>query len=96
MIGKTAFSISQDDTRPHLASVFFESDGETARMISTDGHRLSKFGKALAKGPKLASGVLIPRKGVAEIRRAIEGQRGRVRDRDCTRGTSCFAPTTCC
>ena len=74
MIGKTAFSISQDDTRPHLASVFFESDGETARMVSTDGHRLSKFGKALAKGPKLASGVLIPRKGVAEIRRAIEGR----------------------
>jgi DNA polymerase-3 subunit beta len=74
MIGKTVFSISQDDTRPHLASVLFEADGESARMISTDGHRLSKFGKTLAKGPKLASGVLIPRKGVAEIRRAIEGR----------------------
>jgi len=74
MIGKTLFSISQDDTRPHLASVLFESDGETARMVSTDGHRLSKVGKAMASGPKLATGVLIPRKGVAEIRRAIEGR----------------------
>jgi len=57
--------------------VFFESDGEMARMVSTDGHRLSKFGKALAKGPKLASGVLIPRKGVGEIRRALKVGRRR-------------------
>ena len=74
MIGKTAFSISQDDTRPHLASVLFESDGQTGRMVSTDGHRLTKFGRALVNGPKLASGVLIPRIGVGEIRRAIEGR----------------------
>jgi DNA polymerase-3 subunit beta len=74
MIGKTVFSISQDDTRPHLACVLFESDGENARMISTDGHRLSKVGKAFVNGPKLASGVLIPRKGVAEIRRTLEGR----------------------
>jgi DNA polymerase-3 subunit beta len=74
MIGKTVFSISLDDTRPHLACVLFESDGENARMISTDGHRLSKVGKALVNGPKLASGVLIPRKGVAEIRRTLEGR----------------------
>jgi DNA polymerase III subunit beta len=74
MIGKTLFSISQDDTRPHLASVLFESDGEVARMVSTDGHRLSKAGKAMVNGPKLATGVLIPRKGVGEIRRTIEGR----------------------
>jgi DNA polymerase III subunit beta len=74
MIGKTLFSISQDDTRPHLASVLFESDGEMARMVSTDGHRLSKVGRAMPKGPKLETGVLIPRKGVSEIRRAIEGR----------------------
>src|SRR3954467_10304935 len=72
MIGKTLFSVSQDETRQHLAGVLFESDGTTARMVSTDGHRLSKVGRALPGGPKLAEGVLIPRKGVIEIRRAIE------------------------
>jgi DNA polymerase-3 subunit beta len=41
-------------------------------MVSTDGHRLSKAGHALAGGPKLATGVLIPRKGIVELRRAIE------------------------
>jgi DNA polymerase-3 subunit beta len=72
MIAKTIFSVSLDETRQHLSGVLFESDGATARMVSTDGHRLSKVGRAMAGGPKLAAGVLIPRKGVVELRRAIE------------------------
>jgi DNA polymerase-3 subunit beta len=72
MIGKTVFSISQDETRQHLAGVLFESDGTTARMVSTDGHRLSKVGRPLAGGPKLSTGILIPRKGIIEMRRALE------------------------
>src|SRR4051794_16010917 len=74
MISKTIFSVSQDETRQHLAGVLFESDGQNARMVSTDGHRLSKVGRAMAGGPVLPSGVIIPRKGVAEIRRALEGR----------------------
>jgi len=72
MISKTIFSVSTDETRQHLSGVLFESDGTSARMVSTDGHRLSKVGRALVGGPKLSEGVLIPRKGVVEIRRAIE------------------------
>ena len=74
MIAKTIFSVSQDETRQHLAGVLFESDGVTARMVSTDGHRLSKVSRPLAGGPKLASGVLIPRKGIVEVRRALEAR----------------------
>lgn len=74
MIAKTIFSVSTDETRQHLSGVLFESDGSTARMVSTDGHRLSKVGRSLPGGPKLTSGVLIPRKGVLEIRRAIESR----------------------
>ncbi len=76
MIAKTIISISQDETRPHLASVLFESDGENATMVSTDGHRLSKVSCAMPDGPKLPGGVLLPRKGIAEIRRALEGTSG--------------------
>src|SRR5215831_7966842 len=72
MIAKTIFSVSTDETRQHLSGVLFESDGAMARMVSTDGHRLSKVGRATPGGPKLADGVLIPRKGVIELRRAIE------------------------
>jgi DNA polymerase-3 subunit beta len=74
MIAKTIFSVSLDETRQHLSGVLFESDGNTARMVSTDGHRLSKVGRPMPGGPKLATGVLIPRKGVAELRRAIESR----------------------
>jgi DNA polymerase III subunit beta len=73
MLGKTAFSVSSDETRQHLAGVLLESDGKTARMVSTDGHRLSKISRDLPGGPVLERGVLIPRKGVGEIRRVLEG-----------------------
>ncbi len=76
MIGKTILSVSQDETRPHLASVLFESDGDTATMVSTDGHRLSKISRPMPGGPKLATGGLLPRKGLSEIRRALEGNEG--------------------
>jgi len=76
MIGKTLISVSQDETRPHLASVLLESDGEKATMVSTDGHRLSKISCLMPEGPKLGAGVLLPRKGIAEIRRALEGNEG--------------------
>lgn len=77
MIGKTIFSVSQDETRQHLAGVLFECDGQKALMVSTDGHRLSKIGRAMPGGPKLpAGGIIIPRKGLAEIRRVLEGREG--------------------
>jgi DNA polymerase-3 subunit beta len=76
MIGKTIFSVSTDDTRHHLSGIFFECDGKLARMVSTDGHRLSKVERAIGDGPCLEKGVIIPRKGVMEIRRLIEGVTG--------------------
>src|ERR1700760_1591744 len=78
MIAKTFFSISTDETRYHLNGVLFESDGATARMVSTDGHRLSKIERPLDGGPKLSQGIIIPRKGLMELRRALENAAGEV------------------
>src|SRR6201994_1559918 len=78
MIAKTFFSISTDETRYHLNGVLFESDGAIARMVSTDGHRLSKVERPLADGPKLATGIIIPRKGLMEVRRQLESADGKV------------------
>jgi DNA polymerase-3 subunit beta len=41
-------------------------------MVSTDGHRLSKVERTIANGPKLSAGVIIPKKGLLEIRRVLE------------------------
>jgi DNA polymerase-3 subunit beta len=77
MIAKTFFSISTDETRYHLNGVLFECDGKLARMVSTDGHRLSKIERPL-EAPKLAQGIIIPRKGLMELRRALENADGQV------------------
>src|SRR5262249_28335262 len=78
MIDKTLFSVSNDETRFHLNGVLFESDGAKARMISTDGHRLSKVERTLTGGPALAAGVIIPKKGLVEIKRAVDGEKNAV------------------
>jgi DNA polymerase III subunit beta len=78
MIAKTFFSISTDETRYHLNGVLFESDGKVGRMVSTDGHRLSKVERPLEGGPKLAQGIIIPRKGLMEVRRALETADGQI------------------
>jgi DNA polymerase III subunit beta len=72
MIERTLFSVCNDETRFHLNGVYFESDGSKARMVSTDGHRLSKVERTIANGPKLSAGVIIPKKGLLEIRRVLE------------------------
>jgi DNA polymerase III subunit beta len=76
MIDKTLFSVSSDETRFHLNGVLFESDGQKGRMVSTDGHRLSKIEKTLTGGPQLSAGVIIPKKGLTEIKRAVDGVSG--------------------
>lgn len=72
MIDRTLFSVCNDETRFHLNGVLFESDGTTARMVSTDGHRLSKVERKLEGAPQLTAGVILPKKGVVEIKRLLE------------------------
>ncbi len=71
MIERTLFSVCNDETRFHLNGVLFEATGEISRMVSTDGHRLSKVERRLAS-PKLTSGVIIPKKGLLEMKRLLE------------------------
>ncbi|MGH7929129.1 MAG: DNA polymerase III subunit beta [Candidatus Binatia bacterium] len=72
MIERTIFSVSTDETRYSLNGVFVEqSAGDTVRMVSTDGHRLAFEEQALgALG--LSKGVILPRKGLGELRKLLE------------------------
>lgn len=72
MIERTLFSVCNDETRFHLNGVYFESDGSKSRMVSTDGHRLSKVERTIANGVKLSAGIIIPKKGLLEIRRVLD------------------------
>jgi DNA polymerase-3 subunit beta len=71
LIAGTHFSISNDETRPHLSSALFEWDGDTVRMVTTDGHRLSKA-EVKVEGRSGTGSMLIPLKGVNELRRLCD------------------------
>ncbi|CAN5383599.1 DNA polymerase III subunit beta [soil metagenome] len=82
MIEKTIYSVSNDETRYYLNGVFFERINKDAvstfRMVATDGFRLSivdremKLAEAQRESAFPATGVIIPRKGLFEIRKMLE------------------------
>ncbi len=83
VLDQTLFSIAPDDNRYGLNGAHFEevtgTDGTALlRVVATDGNRLSwsqaPFSGELAIGRKS----LVPRKGLAEVRRLVEGMKGEV------------------
>jgi DNA polymerase-3 subunit beta len=71
LIAKTYFSISTDETRAHLNSALFEWDGDIVRMVTTDGHRLSKM-EVRVVGRQATATMLIPLKAIQELRRLCD------------------------
>jgi DNA polymerase-3 subunit beta len=71
LISRTYLSISTDETRAHLNSALFEWDGEIVRMVTTDGHRLSKM-EASVTGRQASTVMLIPLKAILELRRLCD------------------------
>ncbi len=75
LIARTHFSISSDETRPNVNSGLFEWTGKRVRMVSTDGHRLSKMDITVADSDgRLA--MLLPLKAVNELRRLCDEAKG--------------------
>lgn len=79
MIERTIFAVSTDETRYSLNGVFVEEgEGGKVRMVATDGHRLAFDEKPLGSFG-LAKGVILPRKGLAELKKLLEsGEDGAV------------------
>ncbi|MFT3712780.1 MAG: DNA polymerase III subunit beta [Archangium sp.] len=73
MIKKSSYAISNDETRYILNGVFFEPrENGKVRMVATDGHRLALVERELSGDFKLKSGVIIPRKGLFELKRLLD------------------------
>lgn len=79
LIRKTSFAVSNDQLRKNLTGVFFEvnkdSDRRSLRMVATDGHRLATADADIdvENLAGLEKGIIIPRKGLSEIRKNLEG-----------------------
>lgn len=84
MIDKTIYSVSTDETRYNLNGVLFEDihkgDKQILRMVATDGHRLSVIDRVPQGNPQkfLNSNIIVPRKGLLEVRKMLEGVQGDV------------------
>jgi DNA polymerase-3 subunit beta len=75
MIERTMYAASMDETRYNLNGVFIELVPDTGkfRMVATDGHRLAYVDRVLgADLGGLDSGVIIPRKGLAELKKLVD------------------------
>jgi len=70
-IDRTSFAASTDETRYNLNGVYFEPQGPVLRMVATDGHRLALSEKPLAGDYALKRGVILPRKGLQELKKLL-------------------------
>ena len=79
MLEKTAFAVSTDETRYNINGVFAESiqtaNGSGIRFVATDGHRLAMIDRP-ADGLELKESVIIPRKGITELKKVLESNQG--------------------
>jgi DNA polymerase-3 subunit beta len=75
LIDKVAFSVSVDEARVNLNGMLLESTGARAVAVSTDGHRLTKYAADLTL-PKLDKSVIIPRRGLGELRKFVDKRSG--------------------
>ncbi len=83
LIDRCFFAVSTDETRYNLNGIYFEViRPDRLRAVATDGHRLSyheymigeeRLEKLLISSSR-RSGIIIPRKGIQEIRRLISDE----------------------
>ncbi|HLV61338.1 MAG TPA: DNA polymerase III subunit beta, partial [Fredinandcohnia sp.] len=75
MLELTSIAVSTDETRLNLNGVFFQPVEGGLRLVATDGHRLSMAERKMEGRFDVGRGVILPRKGVAELRKLLgEGE----------------------
>ena len=74
MINKTSHAISNDETRLFLSGIYLQEIEGKLRAVATDGFRLSLVETELSnnKIEALINGIIIPKKGVAELKKIAE------------------------
>ena len=78
-IQNTAFAITNEQSRFTLSGAKFMIDGSTARMVTTDGHRLAFIEKKLAENaPTETMDALIPKKALMELTKISRDAKGDV------------------
>ena len=77
-ISNTAFAITNEQSRFTLSGAKFMIDGSTARMVTTDGHRLAFIQKNLGESKTDIMDALIPKKALMELVKISRDSSGEV------------------
>ena len=74
IINKTFHAVSTDETRLYLNGIFWQLHDQKLRAVAIDGHRLALLDvkEFIGESKNLMDGIIIPRKGVTEIKKMAE------------------------
>lgn len=73
LIERTAFAMAQQDVRYYLNGLLLDLRETALRCVATDGHRLALCEATLDAGSGAKRQIIVPRKGVQELQRLLEG-----------------------
>lgn len=73
LLERTAFAMAQQDVRYYLNGLLFDLRETMLRCVATDGHRLALCETELEEGHGGKRQIIVPRKGVQELQRLLEG-----------------------
>ena len=73
LLERTAFAMAQQDVRYYLNGLLFDLRDNMLRCVATDGHRLALCETELEQGFGSKRQIIVPRKGVQELQRLLEG-----------------------
>ena len=74
LIDDVSFAMAQQDVRYFLNGMLLEVTGEHIRAVATDGHRLAMCTHEVPSDVATQVRAIIPRKGVLEINRLLDGE----------------------
>jgi DNA polymerase-3 subunit beta len=73
LIERTSFAMAQQDVRYYLNGLLLDLREDALRCVATDGHRLALCEATLPAGAQTRKQIILPRKGVLELQRLLEG-----------------------
>lgn len=79
LIDLTLFAVSTDETRANLGGVYLCGGEGAIRFVGTDGHRLALAEQPLKASWPSGTGLILPRKGLSELRKILDGAEGSAR-----------------
>lgn len=73
LIERTSFAMAQQDVRYYLNGLLIDLHENLLRCVATDGHRLALCEATLPAPVQTRRQIILPRKGVQELQRLLEG-----------------------